>query len=49
MDLDRIGYQNVLSAHDAIRVEAAPNAEMTLIADVNRELLKLERNRGLRC
>lgn len=48
MDLDRIGYQNVLSAHDAILAEAAPNAEMTLIADVNREFLKPERSRGLR-
>lgn len=33
-------------AHDAILAEATPNTEMTLIADVNLELLKQARSRG---
>lgn len=32
--------------HDAILAEAAPNTEMTLIADVNLDLLKQVRTRG---
>ncbi len=32
--------------HDAILAEATPNTEMTLIADVNLELLKQARSRG---
>jgi predicted amidohydrolase len=32
--------------HDAILAEATPNTEMTLIADVNLDLLKQARTRG---
>jgi predicted amidohydrolase/GNAT superfamily N-acetyltransferase len=35
--------------HDAVLAEATPNTEMTLIADVNLDLLKQARNHGAAC